>query len=304
MSELPASVPDVAALQAELEAVKRREAEYRANMIHEFLDKGDRNTFVHTLHEQHAALLRRADEASAALESLVQKTAPLQAELEAIRRREAEYRVTMVKEFLDRGERNTFVQSLLQQRSLLIKREQAASADLETLVRKLEVETARVASLSDELEELKRTASWRLAAPFRWMARTLGLSRRRRPRPDPSDTGVPGGVFTYYLHTSPFRIYRDRSFTLRGWAWPEDGRSVTEIRVNVGGRLFVGRTGIAEPEVIARYGPQPSNPLPGFEITFDTPPGSHLLSLEAQLDGSEWRWIVKTTIWCEPEATP
>jgi hypothetical protein len=108
------------------------------------------------------------------------------------------------------------------------------------------------------------------------------------------------GVFNYYLHTSPFRIYRDSRFTLRGWAWPQDGRAVTAVRVNLGGRIFNGRHGLEEPEVIARFGPQAANPLPGFEITFETPPGRHSLSLEAQVEGAGWLWIMRTSIWCEP----
>ena len=41
----------LAALQAELEAVKRRDSEFRANMVKEFLDRGERNSYVHLLHE-------------------------------------------------------------------------------------------------------------------------------------------------------------------------------------------------------------------------------------------------------------
>jgi hypothetical protein len=111
-----------------------------------------------------------------------------------------------------------------------------------------------------------------------------------------------GAPFTYYLYTSPFRIYREPSFTIKGWAWPTDGRAVTGIRANLDGRLFAGRHGLEEPEVIGRYGPQPFNPLPGFEVTFDTPAGRHVLGIEAQLAGSEWRTILCTTIWCEPGA--
>ena len=46
----------IAGLQAELEAVRRRDAEFRAHMVHEFLDRGERNTYLHTLREQLAAL--------------------------------------------------------------------------------------------------------------------------------------------------------------------------------------------------------------------------------------------------------
>jgi hypothetical protein len=233
----------------------------------------------------------------------------LQAELDAVKRREASFRVKMVHEFLDRGERNTYLHTLREERAALVKRGQEASSDLEALTRKLEALAAefesqarRCADLEAQLARIKGTLSWRLTAPLRAVGRMFS------PEPAPSagaaaaaPARAPGAPFTYYLHTSPFRIYRGASFTLRGWAWPEDGRPVTGVRANVDGRLFPGRIGIEEPEVIARYGPQAANPLPGFEVSFETPPGRHVLGLEAQLAAGEWRTIVCTTIWCEPD---
>jgi hypothetical protein len=221
----------------------------------------------------------------------VQRIAELQAELERVKRREAEFRAKMVQEFLDRGERNTHLHVLREEKAALIKREQEAFADLEELTRKLEAACDRTAALEAELGRMKNSWAWRLFAP-----------RSPLPAPASPNPSAPadGGVFTYYLHTSPFRIYRDPAFTLRGWAWPQDGRPVTAVRINLDGRLFVGRHGLDEPEVIDRHGPQPANLRPGFEIAFETPPGRHLMSLEAQLDNSEWRSIVKTSIWCEP----
>jgi hypothetical protein len=221
------------------------------------------------------------------------RIASLQAELEAVKRREAEYRAKMVGEFLDRGERNTYLHTLREERAALIKREQEASADIEILTRKLEAEMRRAAELAGQLGEIHRSWAWRLLKG--------SGTRPSAPLPE-SAPGAEGAPFTYYLHTSPFRVYRHATFTLKGWAWPQDGRSVTAIRVNLSGRVFNGRTGIPEPEVIARYGPQPANPNPGFEVTFETPKGRQSLSLEAQLGGTEWRSIMGTTIWCEPTA--
>jgi hypothetical protein len=254
-----------------------------------------------------------ADEANPRAEAL-------QAELDEVKRREASFRVKMIHEFLDRGERNTYLHTLRQERADLVKRGQEASSDIEALTRKLEAltcalesEARKSAALQGDLTSLRAdfatvrgSLSWKLAAPLR------AIGRMFSPDPPPAPAGAPapapaaparpdGAPFTYYLHTSPFRIYRGTAFTLRGWAWPEDGRSVTGVRANVDGRLFPGRLGIEEPEVIARYGPQAANPLPGFEVTFETPPGRHVLGLEAELAGAEWRTIVCTTIWCEPD---
>jgi len=228
------------------------------------------------------------------------QVAALQAELDEVKRREAAFRAKMVNEFLDRGERNIYLHVLREEKAALLKREQEAFADLELLTRKLEAEAERAAALEAELLRVKSSRAWRLGAPLRALERILAA---RPPSPAPAvpaaNPPAEGGVFTYYLHTSPFRVYRDPTFALRGWAWPQDGRAVTAVRINLDGRLFVGRHGIEEPEVIARYGPQPANPRPGFEVLFETPPGRHLLSLEAQIDGSEWRSIVTTPIWCE-----
>jgi predicted oxidoreductase len=217
----------------------------------------------------------------------------LKAELEAVKRREASFRVKMVHEFLDRGERNTYLHTLREERAALAKRGQEAAADLETLSRKLEAACRKADAQQAELDAVKGSVSWRLARLF--------SSAPAPAAPTPAVAGAPakGAVFTYYLHTSPFRIYRGERFTLRGWAWPDDGGSVTGIRANVDGLYFDGRLGLDEPEVIARYGPQPANPKPGFEITFDTPAGMRLLALEARVAG-EWRTVMQTSIWCEP----
>ncbi len=234
-------------------------------------------------------------------EETEKRAAALQAELDLVKRREAEFRANMVQEFLDRGERNTYLHTLRQERAALIKREQEAFADLEFLVRKLESEGGRRAALEAQLGRTWSSWSWRLAAPLRALGRLFsGSPDPQAVGPAPEKNAVEGAVFTYYLHTSPFRIYRGDSFTLRGWAWPQDGRAITAVRVSLDGRTFVGRHGLEEPEVIAKHGAQPANPRPGFEITFETPPGRHLLSLEAQIEGSEWRWIMRTSIWCEP----
>jgi hypothetical protein len=82
-----------AALEAELSALAKREASYRAKMVQEFADRGERNTYMHSLREEIAALVKRGQEASSDIEVLTRKleaelarSAALSAELDAVKR--------------------------------------------------------------------------------------------------------------------------------------------------------------------------------------------------------------------------
>ncbi len=194
-----------------------------------------------------------------------QRAAALQSELDAVKRREAEYRASLVPEFLDRGERNTYLHTLRLEKAALIRRQQESFADLEFLTRKLEAEAERSAVLEAELGRTWKSLSWRLGAPLRALGRMFSSNHVAPTMARIMDRlPVEGGVFTYYLHTSPFRVYRDATFTLRGWALPQDGRAITGIRINLDGRTFVGRHGLEEPEVVAKHGLQPRESAPGL----------------------------------------
>ncbi len=245
-------------------------------------------------------------------------------ELAEVKRREAEFRLKTVQEFLalgarDReqrrqidalndelGERNSYIHRLHGEREAFVRREQAAFADVEAFTQLLATAEADVAATRAELARLRAPWGWR-----RWFASKSATTFAQAALP--ADDGltppagfvaVPAGDFVYYLHTPPFRLYRTASFTLRGWALPRDGRTVTGVRVRIGGGEFIGQTGLEELEVLAQHGPQPSNPRPGFTVEFATPAGRHFLSLEAQLDHRDWRSILTTPIWCRPSPSP
>jgi hypothetical protein len=228
-----------------------------------------------------------------------------------VKRREAEFRLKTVQEFLgfgareredkakidalneELGRRNTYIHELHGEREAFVRREQAAFADVEVFTQMLAAAEDTLAAARTELARTKARRGWR-----KWLGVTSAGNAQGSG--DAALEPVPAGDFTYYLHTPPFRLYRTPSFTLRGWALPRDGRAVTGIRVRLGGREFLGQTGIEEPEVIAQHGAQPSNPRPGFAVEFATPPGRHPLSLDAQLDNRDWRSILTTPIWCQP----
>jgi hypothetical protein len=82
--------------------------------------------------------------------------AELRAELEALAKREAAFKAGIAAEFLDRGEGSTYLHTLREDIAELRRRGQAASAELESLVRRLESEEKRVAVLEEELRRLSR----------------------------------------------------------------------------------------------------------------------------------------------------
>jgi hypothetical protein len=94
----------------------------------------------------------------------------LRAELKSIESREAAFRASLPNEFLNLGEGNTYLHSLREERSALVRREQEASLDLESFTRKLESALERAAGLEAELEAVRRSSSWRLLAPLRAIA--------------------------------------------------------------------------------------------------------------------------------------
>jgi uncharacterized coiled-coil DUF342 family protein len=64
---------DAAAIRAEIDALQRRETEFRASIDKEFGDRGEGNSYTHTLRREIAELRTRDQELSAELESLVRK---------------------------------------------------------------------------------------------------------------------------------------------------------------------------------------------------------------------------------------
>ena len=196
--------------------------------------------------------------------------------------------------------RNTYVHELHLARIADQKRIDGLHRDLAQFTRWLqqaEEERDRLKALVTGLETPETT---RLAAAWR------GLRGRRRDvqvvAGAPNFPECPDGGFLYHFHNSPYRIFREPAFLLAGWAVPQDGRPVTALRARVDDRSFSGTYGLAEPEIIARFGEQPENPRPGFKFIVELPAGRHRLSLEARLGGGDWVKIVSIPIWVQLSA--
>ena len=214
--------------------------------------------------------------------------------------REASFRLANAQEFLQLqsrveaqvvtlGERDAYIHQMHLERIAAREVLRAAHADLEAFAWMLQdAEKAR-----DRLHALVKSWIGKFVVPLRWL--------QKKARNSAPSANLPGAAFLYDLHTSPYRLYRETRFQLRGWAFPKDGRAVTAIRMRCDAQVFPGRYGIEEPEVVARFGLQSANPRPGFEIEFLTPPGRHWLRLEACLENRDWVSILNLPIWCQPE---
>ena len=231
-------------------------------------------------------------------ESSSDQVSKLQAELDELTRREATFRLKTVKDFFAiEAKQRELTKKIEEQNSYIhqlhVERIEARKG-LQTVHNDVEVFTWKLHALEREagaLAALKQSFVWPLVSSF-------------AKKPAPLEPAVPAKEFSYFLHTSPYRLYRAAQFTLRGWLVPKDGQPATAVRVRVDNKTFHGQLGREEPEVIAQLGPQPNNPKPGFEITFDTPAGKHVFSLEAQVANTDWYTVLFLPIWCQPEPLP
>lgn len=186
------------------------------------------------------------------------------------------------------GARNTYIHDLHARREDFVRAVQAAHADLEHFARHLATAEDERAAARAEITRIKSAPGW-------WVFKKLIPPP---PAATPAVALARSLAFTYHLPVSPFRLYREPTFTLRGWAFPVDGRAVTAIRARLGDREFIGRAGLDEPEVAQTHDlAATANPRPGFEVTFATPAGRHELRLEAQLENRDWFEILATPIW-------
>ena len=188
-------------------------------------------------------------------------------------------------------QRDTYVHELHLARIADKKRIEATQNDWVELVRWLE-------QAEDEREALKRRVvaleTPRLSAVWRVLQ---SRKKVQTPAVETKPVEYPHAPFVYHFRTSPYRVFRESTFLLAGWAFPEDGQPVTALRARVDAQAFSGTYGLAEPEVVAHHGEQAENPGPGFKIVIEIPPGRHRLSLEARLGAGDWVTIVSLPIW-------
>jgi SAM-dependent methyltransferase len=233
-------------------------------------------------------------------------------QLDEVARREASFRLKTIQNFreLDQRLRETHARAEalseeLGQRNAYIHQLHLAQAEWNAALQERHADVAIftqwLQQAEDERNQLRREVarmraswSWKYGSPLRWWQRLF-------QRPDEPPAAAPAGAvgdFVYFLHTSPFRVYRVKNFKLRGWLFPRDRRPVSAIRVRVGEREFVATRSLPEPDVAQQHllagGPHEQ---PGFEVEIEISPGRQLLQLEALVDQQTWKVVLRTPIW-------
>lgn len=153
-------------------------------------------------------------------------------------------------------------------------------------------------ALAEAEAELQPFREARQSPLWNWIQHLIKLARPKSIPPRTRD--LPGVPFTYYLYTSPYRVYRPGNYTLRGWAFANDGRPVTAIRIRVGEFEYAGRCNLEDAEVARVHGSQLKQRNPGFEVPFEISDGKHRLRLEVCLENKDWVSILNTWVWCHP----
>jgi hypothetical protein len=183
-------------------------------------------------------------------------------------------------------ENDRYIHQLHTERDLLKQAVASARADVEGFTQLLAQAEVKVR----HLETAKRSSLWWFVEPL------FNFARKLAAKTDGSGADLPSLPFTYFLHTSPFRIYRGDNFTLRGWVLPPAGRTISAIRVRIDQSEYAARLDLDEPDVVRAH-QLDAKARPGFEVEFSLPSGKHRLRLEVCLDHSEWVSVLNTWAW-------
>lgn len=187
------------------------------------------------------------------------------------------------------GRRNTYIHQLHQGQ----KAEQVAR---EELIKDLGEFSQMLQQADDQRLKLERRAK-RWSEGFAVLGRATKSLFQGGEAQTPTVPLIPTGDFTYYLYTSPYRIFRSKEAVLRGWCYSNDGRQITALRARVNDLEYPGKWGLEEPEVLQVHTSLPREARPGFEVEFPTPPGRHRLSLDVCLNHQDWRSVFVAPLW-------
>jgi GT2 family glycosyltransferase len=139
--------------------------------------------------------------------------------------------------------------------------------------------TARLQSRERLLEQIQRSAAWKIVKPL-W---------KLFNRSQPSEQAAANADLTFALDL-PAEWKTSREILLiKGWCFSRSGKQIVGVRAKIGSKGRLARYGLERPELARSRRDFPLARHSGFTIEIRVPPGTSTVRLEAIEQGSEWQ---------------
>ncbi len=152
------------------------------------------------------------------------------------------------------------------------------------------------------LRAMRAAWSWRVAAPLRSVARSLGFKPSSPPAAAPAAALLAGAIESKIdPKAGAYRCSLDEPHGWRlapgrtrflGWCLDGENQPVAEIRIRFGRELQPVRVGLPRHDVVQAFELPFTALACGFEAFLELPPGRYLVQLEARDRGGAWHRLV------------
>jgi GT2 family glycosyltransferase len=139
--------------------------------------------------------------------------------------------------------------------------------------------TARLQSRERLLEQIQRSAAWKIVKPI-WK-----LFHRSKQ----AEGNISNADLTFALDL-PAQWKTSREVLLiKGWCFSRSGRQIAGVRAKIGSKGRHARYGLQRPDLVDLHGDFPLARSSGFTVEIRVPPGVSMVRLEAIEQGSDWQ---------------
>jgi O-antigen biosynthesis protein len=139
--------------------------------------------------------------------------------------------------------------------------------------------TARLESRERLLEQIQRSAAWKVVKPL-WKL----FNRSRKPERPTANADL---TFALDLPTQ-WKTNREILF-IKGWCFSRSGKQIVGVRAKIGSKGRLARYGLDRPEMARSHRDFPLSRFSGFTVEIRVPPGTSTVRLEAIEQGSDWQ---------------
>jgi len=172
----------------------------------------------------------------------------------------------------------TSVRLLETETAMLQRRLERAVRETWELKAKRAEATARLKNRERLLEQMQRSAAWKIVKPI-WKL------FNRSPRSEPAVNSD----LSFALDL-PEKWKTSREILLiKGWCFSRSGKQIAGLRAKIGSKGRLARYGLARPEMADSQRHFPLARHSGFTVEIRVPPGISMVRLEAIEQGSDWQ---------------